>query len=200
MAQRSINWQGPEIWVVTAAYRYEVRVGPPLRDLPADDAQALAVVLRTIGLDGNAIGARLSPLLLIQDGCVVGPWKAAEIRCSREHVVCVTPDVLSWDATVLLWEQCPTEVMGLLAGHAQRHLQEEQQPAQDMLQSQPLEQRELVPVAFEGASHICDADNTSYHGGAEDAKSIFDDSLAVSDNSDKGVYRNEADQLRTLRE
>lgn len=191
MAQRSINWQGPEIWVVTAAYRYEVRVGPPLRDLPADDSQALAVVLRTIGLDGSAVGAHLSPLLLIQDGCVVGPWKAADVRCSREHVVCITPDVLTWDATIILWEQCPTEVMGLLAGHAQRHLQKEQQPPQAMPQLAPQEQQELLPVPFEGTSHVCSPNRTRFQS-AEDGTNL-EESLEISYNIDEGAYRNEAD-------
>ena len=50
--------------------------------------------LAKLGIDAACSAAASFALLVAQDGCVVGPWVPADIRHSREHVVCVTRDVM----------------------------------------------------------------------------------------------------------
>ena len=125
MAQRTVSWQGPELWIVTGASRFDVLLGPPLRDLPAATEHALATVFRSIGMQadgGGTIGSQ-SNLLVVRDGWVTSPWVPSELRNSREHVICITTDVLPRDEPIPT--QCSAELMGLLAGYAQRRLQQE---------------------------------------------------------------------------
>ena len=125
MAQRAVSWRGPELWLVTGASRLEVKLGPPLRDLPSASDHALATVFRTVGAltNGPESTGACTQLLLIRDGCVIGPWAPSELRHSRDHAVCITPDVLPRGE--VLPTQCSGELMGLLAGYAQRRLKDE---------------------------------------------------------------------------
>ena len=122
MAQRTVSWQGPELWLLTGSARFEVQVGPPLRDLPSSSDHALTMVYRSIG---SRVQASLAAdtLLVVRDGCVIGPWLPTELRHSKEHVLCITPDILPPDECVPT--VCSGEVMGILAGFAQRRLQHE---------------------------------------------------------------------------
>ena len=121
MAQRSIGWKGPELWVVTSSAA--VVVGAALRDLPSAADRALAAVKRTIGQESGS--ANSFSLLLMQDGCIVGPWVPSEVRHSREHVVCVTRDVLPRSTN--LPAHCPPDYMAALSAYAQQRLQEERE-------------------------------------------------------------------------
>jgi hypothetical protein len=121
MAQRKVDWRGPELWIVRASSRYEVKVGPPLRDLPATESHALAHVQRTIGDDGGSPLEAITKLLVVRDGFVMGAWEPSEMRHSREHVACVAQDILPRGASLPM--QCSEELLGLLAGFAQRRLQ-----------------------------------------------------------------------------
>ena len=123
MAQRSLSWQGPELWLVDAT-AHDVHVGPPLRDLPLSEERALTVVQRTV--DGDvaftSMLQRGRTLLVLQDGCIAGNWNPSELRASREHVVCLMPDILPPDE--VLPAQCPADVMAALARYAKRRLQQ----------------------------------------------------------------------------
>ena len=120
MAQRSVGWRGPELWVVTP--QATVLVGASLRDLPPGDAGSLASVRRAVDPEGRS-GSTFA-LLLVHEGCISGPWVPSDVRRSREHVVCVTRDVVPPDTA--LPAQCSDEVMSAISNYAQKRLQDEQ--------------------------------------------------------------------------
>lgn len=142
MAQRQIGMHGPELWLVTGKPA-EVRLGPPLRDLPQADDRATALVQRASGCKCDATVT----LLVVHDGCIVGPWVPAEVRHSKEHVVCVTNDVLATNESVPV--QCSAGLMGALSRYAKHRLQAEntnvtgvqlQHNAEAELQNSPMSQ------------------------------------------------------------
>ena len=115
MAQREISWHGPELWLVCGKCA-DVKLGPPLRDLSTSEERALAQVQRMVGTSEPP----LSKLLVVSDGCIVGPWLPSELRQSKEHVVCISQDAMSRGET--LPALCTEELMGVLAKYAKRRL------------------------------------------------------------------------------
>ena len=89
MAQREISWHGPELWLVRGKCG-DVQLGPPLRDLSTSEERALAQVQRMVGTSEPP----LSNLLVVSDGCIVGPWVPSELRQSKEHIVCISQDAM----------------------------------------------------------------------------------------------------------
>ena len=124
MAQREISWHGPELWLVTDSSAVaEVRLGPPLRDLPPVEERALAHVQRAIGM---AAETRLTGLLVVSDGVIVGPWDPTELRLSKEHVVCISEDAVPRGEP--LPALCTATLMATLARYAKRRLQTRSSP------------------------------------------------------------------------
>jgi hypothetical protein len=115
MAQREISWHGPELWLVRGKCA-DVQLGPPLRDLSTSEERALAQVQRMVGTSEPP----LSKLLVVSDGCIVGPWVPSELRQSKEHIVCISQDAMPRGET--LPALCTEELMGVLANYAKRRL------------------------------------------------------------------------------
>ena len=130
MAQREISWHGPELWLVSES-NDEVQLGPPVRDLPIAEDRALALVQRTPGRGDAA----LSGLLVISDGCIVGPWSPSQVRRSTQHAVCIAEDERPHGEQ--LPSLCSANVMATLADYAKRRLRAANAPNEQTITPAP---------------------------------------------------------------